>query len=67
MRSSLLMSQDQFDGIEKMKNFIDTPAQQVEIEARLLSANKSFSREFGTQLGLLVGANNGNIADGRHR
>ena len=56
--------QDQFDAIEKMKDFIDTPAQQVEIEARLLSANKSFSREFGTQLGLLVGANTGNIVTG---
>jgi len=56
--------QDQFDAIEKMKAFIDTPAQQVEIEARLLSANKSFSREFGTQLGLLVGANTGNIVTG---
>jgi type IV pilus assembly protein PilQ len=56
--------QEQFDAIEKLKDFIDTPAQQVEIEARLLSANKSFSREFGTQLGLLVGANSGNILTG---
>jgi len=29
---------DQFDAIEQMKNFIDVPSQQVEIEARLLSA-----------------------------
>jgi type IV pilus assembly protein PilQ len=56
--------QEQFEAIEKLKDFIDTPAQQVEIEARLLSANKSFSREFGTQIGLLVGANTGNILTG---
>jgi type IV pilus secretin PilQ/predicted competence protein len=55
---------DQFDAIEKMKNFIDVPSQQVEIEARLLSANKSFSRELGSQLALLVGANTGNILTG---
>jgi type IV pilus assembly protein PilQ len=55
---------DQFGAIEQMKNFIDVPSQQVEIEARLLSANKSFSREFGTQLGLLVGANTGNVLTG---
>jgi type IV pilus assembly protein PilQ len=56
--------EEQFAVIEKMKDFIDTPAQQVEIEARLLSANKSFSREFGSQLALLVGANNGNMLTG---
>jgi len=55
---------EQFDGIEKLIKFMDTPAQQVEIEARLLSANKSFSREFGSQLALLVGANNGNMLTG---
>jgi type IV pilus assembly protein PilQ len=56
--------EEQFDGIEKLIKFMDTPAQQVEIEARLLQANKSFSREFGSQLALLVGANNGNILTG---
>jgi type IV pilus assembly protein PilQ len=55
---------DQFEGIEKMKNFIDVPSQQVEIEARLVAANKSFSREFGSQLALLVGANSGNMLTG---
>ena len=55
---------EQFDGIEKLIQFMDTPAQQVEIEARLLQANKSFSRELGSQLGLLVGANNGNMLTG---
>src|SRR6185503_8736836 len=47
-----------------MVAFIDVPAQQVEIEARLLTANKSFSQEFGSQLGLLVGNNSGNILTG---
>jgi type IV pilus assembly protein PilQ len=55
---------EQFDGITKMVEFIDTQAPQVEIEARLLAANKSFSRELGSQLGLLVGANTGNIVTG---
>jgi type IV pilus assembly protein PilQ len=55
---------EQFEGIEKLTKFIDAPSQQVEIEARLLAANKSFSREFGTQIGLLVGANNGNMLTG---
>jgi len=55
---------DQFEAIEKLIKFMDTPAQQVEIEARLLSANKSFSREFGSQLALLVGANSGNMLTG---
>jgi type IV pilus assembly protein PilQ len=55
---------EQFEGIEKLIKFMDTPAQQVEIEARLLSANKSFSREFGSQLALLVGANTGNVLTG---
>jgi type IV pilus assembly protein PilQ len=47
--------QEQFDGIEKMKSFIDVPSQQVEIEARLVAANKSYSREFGSQIAFLVG------------
>jgi type IV pilus assembly protein PilQ len=54
----------QFDNITKMVAFIDVPAQQVEIEARLLTANKSFSQEFGSQLGLLFGNNTGNIVTG---
>jgi type IV pilus assembly protein PilQ len=54
----------QFANIKKMVDFIDVPSQQVDIEARLLSANKSFSREFGSQLGLLIGNNSGNILTG---
>jgi type IV pilus assembly protein PilQ len=56
--------QEQFEGIERMKNFIDVPSQQVEIEARLVAANKSYSREFGSQIALLVGANTGNVLTG---
>jgi len=48
----------QFTRIDQLVKFLDTPAQQVEIEARLLSANKAFSRDLGTQLGLLVGNKN---------
>ena len=44
----------QFGRVDQLVRFLDTPAQQVEIEARLLSANKSFSRELGNQLGLPV-------------
>lgn len=54
----------QFNNLENMVKFLDTPAKQVEIEARLLQANKSFSRDIGNQIGLLVGANSGNIVTG---
>jgi type IV pilus assembly protein PilQ len=65
-RNALIVTDmaEQFEGIEKLINFIDTPSQQVEIEARLLAANKSFSREFGSQIGLLVGARDGNMFTG---
>ena len=54
----------QFNNLENMVKFLDTPAKQVEIEARLLQANKSFSRDIGNQIGLLVGANSGNVLTG---
>jgi type IV pilus assembly protein PilQ len=54
----------QFSNLESMVKFLDTPAQQVEIQARLLQANKSFSRDIGNQIGLLVGNNGGNILTG---
>jgi type IV pilus assembly protein PilQ len=53
-----------FGKLESMIKFIDSPQQQVDIEARLLQANKSFSRDVGNQLGLLIGANGGNILTG---
>jgi type IV pilus assembly protein PilQ len=54
----------QFTNLESMVKFLDTPAQQVEIQARLLQANKSFSRDIGNQLGLLIGNQSGNILTG---
>jgi len=54
----------QFARIDEIKAFLDRPSQQVEIEARLLSANKSFSRELGNQLGFLFGARSGNVVTG---
>src|SRR5215471_20404990 len=54
----------QFTTLENMVNFMDTPQQQVEIEARLLQANKSFSRDIGNQLGLLIGQKSGNVLTG---
>jgi type IV pilus assembly protein PilQ len=47
-----------------MVKFMDQPAQQVEIEARLLQANKSFSRDIGNQIGLLIGQKAGNVLTG---
>jgi type IV pilus assembly protein PilQ len=54
----------QFTNLENMVKFLDTPAKQVEIEARLLQANKSFSKDIGNQIGLLIGANSGNVLTG---
>ncbi len=50
----------QFSKIDQLVQFLDVPAQQVEIEARLLSANKSFSKELGTQLGFILGNKSNN-------
>ena len=65
-RNALIISDipSQFTNLENMVKFLDTPAKQVEIEARLLQANKSFSREIGNQLGILVGARSGNVLTG---
>lgn len=65
-RNALIISDipSQFTNLESMVRFLDTPAKQVEIEARLLQANKSFTRDIGNQLGLLIGANSGNILTG---
>ncbi len=59
-KNALIVSDvpDQFTRIDQLVKFLDTPAQQVEIEARLLSANKAFSRDLGTQLGMLIGNKN---------
>jgi type IV pilus assembly protein PilQ len=65
-RNALIISDipSQFAKFDQMVKFMDTPAQQVEIEGRLLSANKSFSRDIGSQLGLLIGNRTGNILTG---
>jgi type IV pilus assembly protein PilQ len=54
----------QFATLDSMIKFTDMPQQQVDIEARLLSANKSFSKDVGSQLGLLLGATGGNVLTG---
>jgi type IV pilus secretin PilQ/predicted competence protein len=54
----------QFTNLEAMVKFLDTPSKQVEIEARLLQANKSFSRDIGNQIGFLTGNKGGNIVTG---
>ncbi len=56
-RNALIVTDipSQFGRVESLVSFLDTPAQQVEIEARLLSASKSFSRDLGAQIGLLIG------------
>jgi len=61
-RNALIISDipTRFDRIESMIAFLDTPSQQVEIEARLLSATKSFSRELGSQLGIVINNNGQN-------
>ena len=65
-RNALIVTDipSQFGRVESLVSFLDTPAQQVEIEARLLSASKSFSRDLGTQIGLLVGNNSQNSLTG---
>jgi type IV pilus assembly protein PilQ len=65
-RNALIVSDipDQFVKLDDVIQFLDTPLQQVEIEARLLSANKSFSRELGNQLGVVFGNNSQNKITG---
>ncbi len=65
-RNALIVTDipSQFGRVNSLVSFLDTPAQQVEIEARLLSASKSFSRDLGTQIGLLVGNNSQNAVTG---
>jgi type IV pilus assembly protein PilQ len=65
-RNALIISDlpQQFGNIDTLVKFLDSPQKQVEIEARLLQANKSFSRDVGNQLGLLIGARSGNVLTG---
>jgi len=41
--------------LDNLLRQLDRKSQQVEIEARVVAANRSFSRELGTQLGLGIG------------
>ena len=65
-RNALIVTDipSQIGRVGPLVSFLDTPSQQVEIEARLLSANKSFSRDLGTQIGLLIGNNSRNSLTG---
>jgi type IV pilus assembly protein PilQ len=65
-RNAIIVSDipNQFGKLDSMIHFLDTAQQQVDIEARLLQANKSFSRDIGVQLGFLSGANSGNVVTG---
>jgi type IV pilus secretin PilQ/predicted competence protein len=44
--------------LDNLLRQLDRKSQQVEIEARVVAANRSFSREIGTQLGLGIGGAN---------
>ena len=44
--------------LDNLLRQLDRKSQQVEIEARVVAANRSFSREIGTQLGLGIGGSN---------
>jgi len=50
--------------IDNLLRQLDKKSQQVEIEARVVAANRNFSREIGTQLGLSIGYTAGNIFNG---
>jgi len=65
-RNAVIVSDipNQFGKLDSMIHFLDTAQQQVDIEARLLQANKSFSKDIGNQLGLLIGGNRGNVLTG---
>ena len=65
-RNALIVSDipGQFEQVDSLVEFLDAPAQQVEIEARLLSATRNFSRDIGNQIGLLIGNNGQNVLTG---
>lgn len=49
---------ENLDAVRKLVTLLDQPAPQVEIEARIVIANRNFSRDLGVQLaGLVFGAN----------
>jgi type IV pilus assembly protein PilQ len=65
-RNSVMVTdiETRFEAIENLIDFLDTPAQQVEIVARLLQANKTFRRDLGNQLGVIFNNNGSNVLTG---
>ena len=68
-RTNTLIVQDTSDSIENIRKLvekIDIPVRQVMIEARIVSANDSFSKELGVRWGILSNgvANNRNLLVG---
>jgi type IV pilus assembly protein PilQ len=50
--------------VDNLLRQLDKKSQQVEIEARVVAANRSFSRELGTSLGISAGGMGGNFVSG---
>lgn len=50
-----------FPIIDNLIRQLDRKSRQVEIEARVVAANRSFAREFGTQLAAALGAGNSTL------
>ncbi|HEX5422209.1 MAG TPA: type IV pilus secretin PilQ [Candidatus Acidoferrales bacterium] len=50
-----------FPVIDNLIRQLDRKSRQVEIEARVVAANRSFAREFGTQLAAALGAGNSTL------
>lgn len=50
-----------FPIIDNLLRQLDRKSRQVEIEARVVAANRSFDREFGTQLAAALGAGNSTL------
>jgi type IV pilus assembly protein PilQ len=61
-RSNMLIIRDvpsTFPTVDNLLRQLDRKSQQVEIEARVVAANRSFSRELGSQFGAAGAANSG--------
>lgn len=65
-KNALLVTdiETRFEAISNLIGFLDTPAEQVEIVARLLQANKTFRLDIGNQLGVIFGNNSANVLTG---
>jgi type IV pilus assembly protein PilQ len=55
---------ENIDAIRQLVSILDQPEPQVEIEARIVVATRSFSRDVGVQLGALANANRGGVVAG---